>query len=109
MTLPVVRIVRPAPVFVVPRRRAWAPVDVTSTDEVYTLAVELPGVKREDIVLELTDDTLVVRSERLTVRRTVPADVDREAIAASLADGVLTVTLPRVAAPAPRQIEISAA
>lgn len=99
--------VRTAPVFVLggalPR-----PVDVTTTDEAYTLSVELPGVKREDITLELTEDTLAVRSERLTVRRTVPADVDREQITASVADGVLRVTLPRVAAPEPRQIEIAA-
>ena len=176
MALPVVRTirtVRPAPVFFAdldrqfdtvaraffgpqylarrpqPTRR-WAPaVELTGTDEAYTLTVELPGLKRDRLGIELADDTLTItgeygtvthapdgqpeqseqegrseqdsqseqgepvsasrRSGRGEIRRTVPADVDRDGVTASLADGVLTVTLPRVAKPAARRIEIAAA
>ncbi|MFI7587483.1 Hsp20/alpha crystallin family protein [Spongisporangium articulatum] len=120
MALPVVRTYDPqfeqlvraffAPRTAAPTRR-WAPVtEVSSTDEAYTVTVELPGVKREDVSVEVAEKTLVVtatRGETFTLRRSLPGDVQRDDVSATLADGVLTVTLPRAAAPAPRKVEIT--
>jgi HSP20 family protein len=89
--------------------------DAKETDQAYLLAVELPGLKREDIDLQLRGDAILVsghkteeREEgasayRISERRfgrfersfPIPPDVDREAIAANFADGVLKVTLPK--------------
>ncbi len=81
----------------------------------YTLTVELPGVKRENAALEWQDAglTLVLRTDatnsgeassaaeaRYTFR--LPEDVEPAQAKARLADGLLTVELPKPA-PAPAQ------
>lgn len=44
---------------------AWSPpVDITEDDDKIVVSVELPGMKKEDIQIELTDDTLTIRGER---------------------------------------------
>ena len=89
-----------------------------SSTDAYTIDVELPGVKAEDVDVELVGaDTLVLRGTKRDAReergdgfifseRTygsfqrafqIPGDVDTEQIDADFADGVLTVKLPRKA------------
>ena len=79
------------------------------------VAVELPGMKPDDVQLEVADDSLVVRAhraissqggvateERVYARFALPRGTDAEDLAASLADGILTVTLTApAAAPVP--------
>ena len=94
----------------------------------YRLSVELPGLKREDIDVELQDGVLTIAGEKkeeserkeggcmLSERRfgsfrrqlSVPGDVDAEKITADFTDGVLTLTLQKSedAAVKPRKIEI---
>jgi HSP20 family protein len=107
---------------------AWAPpIDVYETADRYVIAAEVPGLAREEVELTLQDNRLTIRGAR---SGGVPASatrhyhqverghgsflrtlefaeaVDQAAITADLRDGVLTVTLPKSAAP-PRTIEIS--
>lgn len=103
--------------------QAWAPAaDVRETDEEYVVEIEVPGVKRDDISVDLADGVLTVSGEvtereghfRRRTRRTgqfryaatLPEDVDTEQVGAELADGVLTVRVPKRPENAPRRIEI---
>ena len=100
--------------------------DVYETEEALTVVMEMPGVDRKDLEVELKDDVLRVegridfakyegmepvyteynvghwaRSFALSDR------VDRERIEARLEDGVLTLTLPKTAEARPRRIAIA--
>jgi HSP20 family protein len=109
------------------RPDGWRPLaDVSETDEAYVLEVELPGVKRDDVSVEVTDDVLSISGEykekektgwfRSRVRRSgqfqyrtlLPANVDADKISAELAEGVLKVTVPKTESTKPRRIEITA-
>jgi len=89
--------------------------DLRETNQAYELALELPGVTREDIDISLAHDALTVvghKAEetqegagayRVSERRyghfersfPLPEDIDRAAIKAAFRDGVLHVTLPK--------------
>jgi HSP20 family protein len=105
---------------------AWQPfADVSEIDDRYVVEVELPGVKRDDISVELSGGALLISGEltekektgllRSRTRRTgrfeyrtlLPGEVDADKISAELADGVLTVTVPKSEAAKPRRIEIT--
>lgn len=100
------------------RRQGWMfnPVcEVEERDDQYEISVELPGVRPEDVNVEVQDDMLSIsgskerketraegesrRSERLygSFRRSfsLPEDVRQEEIRAEFRDGVLTLSLPR--------------
>jgi len=99
--------------------------DVEETDTAYLVEIELPGVKRDDISVEVTDDHLVVTGERRERQRTgllrqqtrttgrfhyevsLPSGVDTGAVQAGLDDGVLTVVVPKMESARPRKIAIS--
>ena len=95
----------------------WRPItDIYETKEAYVFKVELPGFKKEDIKIEFSADTLILRGERKQedeikneschrVERsygsfkrsfTIPKDVDAKNINASLQDGVLMLTIPKI-------------
>lgn len=107
--------------------QTWRPfVDVSETEDSYVAEVDLPGVKREDIALEVVGNVLTISGEfrekegngspRTRMRRTgrfeyrtgLPRDVDAEKITAELAEGVLTVAVPKAETAKPRRIEITA-
>lgn len=98
--------------------------DLEETDDAYLVEVELPGVKRDDVSVELSGRRLVVSGERkereragVLRRRTravgqfrhevfLPGEVDAEGVSASLEEGVLTVRVPKADTERPRRIEI---
>ena len=108
---------------------SWTPaIDVYETDDRYVVAAELPGLARENIDLALEDSRLTIRGQRVD-RTTASGDVvhfhqverghgafartfefaskiNTEAVSADLADGVLTITLPKAAPPPTRKIEV---
>jgi HSP20 family protein len=104
--------------FLVPRA------DVVDTGEVFQVVVEMPGVRREDLVIDLENDTLTLRGKRrpsaenslildgrsaecpFERRFTLGRDVDRGKIQARLEDGIVTVTLPRKEEVKPHRIEV---
>jgi len=99
--------------------------DVEETDDAFVVEIELPGVKRDDVSLEVAGRRLTVSGERkererigVLRRRTrtvgqfhyevvLPADVEEENVSASMDEGVLTVRVPKPASQRPRRITIS--
>jgi HSP20 family protein len=97
------------------------PLDYAETEEEIQLAVELPGLEENDIRVSLEDGVLSIEGERAderseekdgfrhtescrgSFRRRVrlAAEVDEEAVKAVYRNGVLNVTLPKVAQPGP--------
>lgn len=89
------------------------PADVEETDDAYVVDVELPGVNKKDVSVEVNGRRLTVSGERKERERTgilrrrtrtvgrffyevvLPSAVDDDAVNAKLANGVLTVTVPK--------------
>ncbi|HEY8373935.1 MAG TPA: Hsp20/alpha crystallin family protein [Pseudonocardiaceae bacterium] len=109
-----------------PTVASWAPLaDVCETQDAYLVEVDVPGVKQEDLDVELAGTELVVTGElkeveregvfrkrtrrtgRFEYRTTLPSDVDAERIEAQLADGVLTLRIPKAEVAKPRRIPIT--
>ncbi|MDR3377735.1 MAG: Hsp20/alpha crystallin family protein [Verrucomicrobiae bacterium] len=105
----------------------WSPaLDIQENKDAYTLNVELPGMKREDITVSIQNDALVISGERKAetvsegteIHRqerfygkfsrtlTLPAAVSGDQVKASYKEGVLTVTLPKAEEAKPRQITV---
>ena len=93
---------------------------VEQTDEAHVLRIDLPGLRKEDIQLDLNDRTLTVTAESHTDRPfatqyrrawSLGPEIDTTRISARLDLGVLELTLPKLApvTPAPRTIEIQTA
>ena len=103
------------------------PVNVYQDDDGVTVTAEAPGVSAENLsvqaegeVLRISakreppegvDDEQYHRRERLTGdfsrELKLPAGLDSEKVEAKLADGVLTVRLPKAEAAKPRKIDVS--
>lgn len=103
-------------------------IDVTETETEYRFAVELPGVKTENLDVMVADGMLAIKGEKkfehkeekshvlMTERRqglfertlTLPIDADEEKVEARFEDGVLTLTVGKKeeTTPAKRRIEI---
>jgi HSP20 family protein len=105
----------------------WAPVvDVTENENEIVLEAELPGMKKDEIDIQLNGDTLTLRGERQIeqsqkdeqyhrVERQYGAwqrsfqieiPIDAQKVSADYESGVLTVRLPKAEEIKPRQIEI---
>jgi HSP20 family protein len=104
-------------------------VDVTETDKQIEITAELPGLEEKDVQINVADNLLTIRGEkkaekeekdkdyRLVERsygsfeRTLelPDGVNPDTIKASIAKGVLTVTVPKPAPAQSKKIEVKAA
>jgi len=103
------------------------PVDIYENDKhEIVLRAELPGLKREDIDIRVENNTLTLKGQRTRdaeveqehyhrVERSygafsrsfvLPTTVNTEAVSATFADGVLTITLPMREEAKPRQIQV---
>ncbi len=105
---------------------SWFPaVDVKETSDEITFHAELPGLKAEDVKVQLEGDVLTISGEkraqteskgdyRIVERRygkfvrsfTLPESADAEKIGAEYSDGVLTVTLAKLAKSKPRNVDV---
>ncbi|ALO92384.1 Heat shock protein Hsp20 [Streptomyces hygroscopicus subsp. limoneus] len=109
-----------------PAALAWSPAaELRDTDAACVVAAELPGVKRDDIDIEISERELRITGEyeereregvlRRSTRHTghfeydalLPTDVKADEVNATLSDGVLTVTVPKAQAAKARHIEIA--
>lgn len=86
-------------------------VDIVDQDESILVRAELPGVKKEDIDLKITNDSLILKGHTIhsqgryyrreslgeNFARTIylPSEVKCGSAKASFQDGVLTVTIPK--------------
>ncbi|MCG8467550.1 MAG: Hsp20/alpha crystallin family protein [Gemmatimonadetes bacterium] len=113
-------------VFETPRRSAGVPADLFETEERYGVELELPGYVESDIDVTVDRGVLTVtanreteseedgktyhvrerRASRLTRSFKLPASVRADEVNASLADGILSVSLPKAPEAQPRQIEV---
>jgi HSP20 family protein len=103
----------------------WRPgVDVVETDDAYIVAAELPGMKKEDIKINVQEATLTISGEREPFsddknqlrsefcygpfRRSIPipGEVNRDQIAAKYENGILQVTLPKKEQSKAKEIKI---
>jgi HSP20 family protein len=107
--------------------RNWSPaLDIYQDKDNFTVVVELPGLKKEDIDISLQNDMLTIagtrkpeekkgeegfRTERFygSLQRTVtlPAVVDVNHVKASCQDGILKIVLQKVEEAKPKQIAVS--
>ena len=93
--------------------------DLGATKKEYTVGVEVPGVNKNDVRLEITNDTLTIFGEKKQETEeknknyyrlersygsfqrvlSLPDDADQDNIKAQFKKGVLTITIPRKAIP----------
>lgn len=110
-----------------PRLKAFAPaLDIHEDEKQYTVSVELPGGKKEDVHVEVEEGVLTIRGEKRSEREekkeqrrwiersygsftrsfTLPVNADAEHVDASFRDGVLTVVIPKTAEAKARTVSI---
>ena len=102
-------------------------VDVKETADAYILTAELPGVKKEAIAVEIERNEVTISAETvreaaaegekwLRTERTygkaarrfvLPQELDEARVAARFDLGVLSLTLPKKAAPVGRKVQIN--
>ena len=105
----------------------WTPpADVSETEDSFVVVAELPGVRRADVDVAATADTLTIRGHRPDpgcepacyvrlerghgqfVRRfTFPSRLAVDAVQADMKDGILVVTLPKAPDARGRRVEVS--
>ena len=108
---------------------AWSPaVDIRETKDELVVLVELPGLDTKDVSVNVEKNVLTISGERNEAteagdegsqyhvverfrgrferRFRLPQTVSADKIDARLADGVLTISLPKVEAAKPRNIEV---
>jgi HSP20 family protein len=107
--------------------RTWAPpVDIYETDDALVLKAELPGISKDDVSVEIHQNTLSLRGQRKheaevkedryhrveraygTFQRSfvLPTMVDQKHVQATYKDGILELRLPKSEAAKPKRVAI---
>lgn len=103
-------------------------VDIFENDKQITLLADMPGVGPDNLVIDLRDDTLTLEGDippaanqkeepiyeeyatgRYFRQFSLSEVIDQEKIDAQMADGVLRLSLPKVAKASPRKISVRSA
>jgi len=103
----------------------WTPLaDFRETDNAYVINVELPGIKRNQVDVQVQERELVITGEiredgngsrrhrssrrmgRFEYRTYLPSDIKADQVSAKLHDGILSVMVPKSETAKPRQIQI---
>jgi HSP20 family protein len=108
--------------------RRWVPpMDLVEAEDHFVLKADLPGLREDDVNIEVQDGTLTISGERKAEHEqrekgwyriersfgsfnrslTLPDGVDPDGIDASFSDGVLEVHIPKPEERKPRRISIS--
>jgi HSP20 family protein len=102
--------------------------NVVETDKAIEVTVELPGMKPEDVKVEMKENALWITGEKKEEKEEkgktfhrierragmfrrvlpLPAEVTQDQVDARFTDGVLKITLPKTERVAPKQIEVKA-
>ena len=100
--------------------------NITENKDSYYIRAELPGVKAEDLGIQVVDKTLTISGERNIPKEGekakyhrrereagkfsraigLPGEIDSDKIEAQLSDGLLTVTIPKAEKTKPKQITV---
>ncbi len=105
----------------------WAPsADISETDKEYLIRAELPGLKKEDVKVTLSDGAITIEGERkqqkeeknerfhrvessygsFTRTFSLPDNIKADAVRCESKDGVLTVHIPKTEQKKPKEIAI---
>ncbi len=108
---------------------SWSPrVDVEEDDKQFLVKADLPGVDPKDVEVFVVDNTLTLRGQRKEQREekgknfhrlerfegqfyreiSLPRGIDADKIQAKSTNGVLTVTIPKLAQAQPKKITVHA-
>ncbi len=98
-------------------------VNVREEEEAYVLSALVPGLKSDDVNIQVLDDVVRIEGEykqdeteylmqelpngSFTRTLRLPAAIEADSVEAKIADGVLTLRLPKVASAKPKQIKIT--
>lgn len=119
---------KPSPDFGLTGPNVFPPINVFSDKDGITVRAEVPGIKADDISIDVELGRLSLSGERKFESHAdggyhrrerrggkfsrvlrLPPDLDTQAAKAELRDGILTVHIPKAEAARPRHIEIKAA
>ena len=91
-------------------------------EDAYVLSALVPGLKAEDLNIQVLEDVIRIEGEykadeneyvvrelpsgSFTRTLRLPAEIDAERVDAQIADGVLTLTLPKAESARPKKISI---
>ena len=104
-------------------------IEITETDKAIEVSAEMPGLERKDVEISIEDDTLTIRGEKkvdenqkdknvqLSERSygvflrvlQLPPGIDPSGVQATMANGVLKLSIPQPAKSAPKKIEVKEA
>ncbi|MBD2079035.1 Hsp20/alpha crystallin family protein [Leptolyngbya sp. DQ-M1] len=108
------------------REATWTPaIEFNSSDDAFTVRVQLPGIKAEDVEVQVGRDAIAISGERKFEQTdtkgfrsefrygkfhrviTLPAAVQNDQVKAEFVDGILTLTLPRYQAVKPAVVKLN--
>lgn len=80
----------------------------------YTLSIDMPGIKKNDLAIETNNGSLTIKAESKTKGRSrsyqrtfkLPEMVKADAIEAELMDGILQVRMPKTEERRPKLVQI---
>jgi len=101
--------------------------DIEEEENHFLLALEMPGISKDDLKIEVIENQIVISGERRNERKNkengawyserqygkvsrsfnIPTGVDAEKIEANYQDGILRLIIPKVESIKPRQIKIN--
>ncbi len=105
-------------------RPATMPINVRDDNDAFLLTALVPGLKAEDLTIQVLEDVVSIEGQvpqmqgdfllqelssgafRRELR--LPAPLDAENVEAKIADGILTVRLPKAESARPRSIKVLA-
>lgn len=98
-------------------------VNIREEDEAYVLSALVPGLTADDLNIQVLDDVVRIEGEykqdeneylmqelphgSFTRTLRLPAPIDANHVEAKIADGVLTLTLPKAESAKPKKIKIN--
>lgn len=109
------------------RQSSYAPsIDISETEKQYLIDVEVPGINKDDIDLNIENNTLTISGERKFEKKednkqyhrveshygsfsrsfTLPDNVDVESISATYNNGILNITVDKSEQQTKKQIKI---
>ena len=98
-------------------------VNIREEDDAYLLSSLVPGLKAEDLNIQVLDDVVRIEGEyqadedeyllrelpsgSFTRTLRLPAAIEAESVEAKIADGILTLKLPKAESARPKKIQVT--
>jgi HSP20 family protein len=98
-------------------------VNIREQDDAYVLSALVPGLKAEDVTIQVLDDVVRIEGEykqdetqylmqelphgSFTRTLRLPSVIEADSVDAQITDGVLTLTLPKAESAKPKKIKVT--